>query len=65
MFADFQSHGTAPVLSDWVQSPLSIGANSSAHDFKIIEGTSSGPEALLVDKLVSRHLIPWSVIVKY
>ena len=38
-----------------MKSPLSIGPNSFAHDFKTIGGSSSGPEALLTDKLFSKH----------
>jgi len=40
-----------------------MGASSFAHNFKTIGGSSSGPEALLADKLFSKHSIPWSVIV--
>jgi len=41
-----------------------MGASSFTHDFKTIAGgSSSGPEALLVDKLFNKHSIPWSVIV--
>ena len=62
MLAISQSDGTIPVLRDLLKISVKAGATSSAASFRILAGTSSGPEALCSSRSFNSFNTPSRVI---
>ena len=58
MFAFNQSSGIRPVVKDWVNMTVGMGAISLAHSFNILVGMLSGPDALLGSRDSRSYRIP-------
>ncbi len=64
MFALSQSSGNVPVINDWLNMAVSIGANSVAVSLRIWAGRSSGPNALFTLSCYNKFSTPLVGIVR-